>query len=49
MGAAYAKNSLRGRIARSRTFATNTWTIVPLPVKDNVGCPHGECKASAHV
>jgi hypothetical protein len=43
MGVAYAKQDLPGQIEQSRTSATNTWTIVPMPVKVAVGYSGGTC------
>ncbi len=41
-GVAYAKKNSLEQTAPSRIFATNTWTIVPMPVKAAVGCPDGK-------
>jgi hypothetical protein len=41
MGVTYAKNHFPDRTAQSRTFATNTWTIVPTPVAVAVGRSDG--------
>ena len=43
MGVAYAKKHLPEQTERSRTYATSTWTTVPLPVKVVVGYPIGKC------